>query len=72
MADWTADDAARIRAAIASGNRTVRLADGRMLERRSIAELREALALVEDDLAQQAGMPPVRRLVPRLTRGLGI
>jgi len=57
---WTADDRDRLKAAIARGESRVSFAD-RSVEYRSIAEMREALALIEAELATAADPPRPRQ-----------
>lgn len=58
---WTQADADQIRAAIASGELTIRTTDGRSVTYRSIEELRVALSMVEVFLNPPT-TPRVRRL----------
>lgn len=46
----TQDDIDRIIAAIARGTQSVRLSDGRMVVYRSVAEMREALAVLRSEM----------------------
>lgn len=52
---FTQDNLTAVDAAIASGELTVRDADGRMVTYRSFEELSKARALIVTDLAAQAG-----------------
>lgn len=52
---FTSDNLAAVDAAIASGELTVRGADGRLITYRSFDELAKARALIVADLAAQAG-----------------
>ena len=47
---FTAQDLAAVDAAIASGELTIRAADGKTVTYRSMSELREARSLILDDL----------------------
>lgn len=60
---FTVQDLAGIDAAIASGELTVRAADGRMVTMRSIAELLQARDLIVSGIAAASGSAP--RLYPR-------
>lgn len=60
---FTAQDLAGIDAAIASGELTVRAADGRMITMRSIAELLQARDVITGGIAAASGSAP--RLYPR-------
>lgn len=51
---FTTQDLAAVNAAIASGELTVRGADGRQITYRSMAELERARGIIEADLAKQA------------------
>lgn len=48
---FTSDDVATIKAAIATGGLRVRYADGREVQYRSLAEMRETLRMMQDDVA---------------------
>lgn len=60
---FTAQDLAAVDAAIASGELTVRAADGRLVTMRSMAELMQARALIASGIAAADGSP--RRQYPR-------
>jgi len=60
---FTAQDLAGIDAAIASGELTVRAADGRLITMRSIAELLQARDVITSGIAAATGTAP--RLYPR-------
>ncbi len=47
---YSADDLARLRLALTSGEKRVRFADGREVEYRSIAEIKSAIGIVEHAL----------------------
>lgn len=55
---FTAQDLAAIDAAIASGELTVRAADGRQITMRSVAELLQARAVVAEGIAAASGSAP--------------
>lgn len=57
---WTQADADALKAAIAKGESRVTFAD-RSVEYRSLADMREALALIEAELAAAADPPRPRR-----------
>ena len=61
---FTTSDLDAIRAAIASGELIVRTADGKQVELRSMAELLQAKAAIEAELAASSG-PGAPRLYPR-------
>lgn len=48
---FTPTDIAKLKEAIATGARRVRYADGREAEFRSLAEMRETLRMMEDDVS---------------------
>ncbi len=52
-----ADDLATLKAAARSGVERVRYADGREVTYRTMAELRQAIADVEAEIAAEAGRP---------------
>ena len=52
---FTQTDLHAINRAIATGELTVRTSDGRSVTYRSMAELREAQAIISTDLARQQG-----------------
>lgn len=52
---FSTSDLAAIKAAIASGELSVRTADGKQVELRSMAELLQAKAAIETELAAAAG-----------------
>lgn len=56
---WTSTDLSNIDAAIASGTLEVRQGD-KMIRYRSIEDLKNARAMINDYLAQTAGPPQVR------------
>ena len=60
---FTTTDLAAIDAAIASGELTVRTADGKLVTLRSLAELLQARALIASDVANTASSTP--RMYPR-------
>lgn len=66
---FTSTDLTNIDAAIASGESIVRFSDGRSVTYRSIAELREARAMVQDSL-NQSGTPTIRRISIYTGKGL--
>ena len=59
-----------LKAAIGQGARTVRFADGRSLEYRSVDDQLKALAALEADLAAATDTPVVRRIQMTTDRGL--
>lgn len=61
---WTDADVETIKSAIASGQLRIRTSDGRMVEYRSINELRSALVMIEDEVNPPA-VPRVRRIQTR-------
>lgn len=60
---FTQNDLTAIDAAIASGELTVRTADGRMVTLRSLAELLQARALIASAVANSSSATP--RMYPR-------
>lgn len=69
-AEWTSADLARIDAAIASGVKSVRLANGRTIEYPSIDELRRARTEILTYLGSQS-TPPNRQLRVFTDKGWG-
>lgn len=65
---WTQEDADALRRAIANGARRVQV-NGEMVEYRSLAEMRQALAMIEADLAG-GPVPGFRTVYPKTGRGL--
>lgn len=61
-------DLDNLRAALASGVTRVTV-EGRTVEYRSLAELREAIAEVSASLADASGSAPSRALYPETSRG---
>jgi len=61
---FTPENLAAVDAAIASGELTVRGADGRMITYRSMDELKSARALIQADIASQSGSA-AQRAYPR-------
>lgn len=57
---WTRTDADNLKAAIAKGERSVTFAD-RTVVYRSVPEMREALAMIENELARSATPPKPRQ-----------
>jgi hypothetical protein len=70
MAEWTGTDLARIDAAIASGVKEVRLANGRTVVYQSIDDLRKARTEILTYLGSQSS-PPVRQLRVFTDKGWG-
>ena len=60
---FTAQDLAAIDAAIASGELTIRAADGRLVTMRSVAELLQAREVVTNGIADASGS--AQRMYPR-------
>lgn len=48
---WTQDDADNLKASIASGTKDVTYSDGSRIVYRSLAEMRETLALIQAEVA---------------------
>lgn len=65
----TQTDLDRVKAAIASGELIVQYGD-RRVQYRSIEELRQAQALIERELAAEAGTKPVAQFLTYTTTGL--
>jgi hypothetical protein len=65
---YTEQQLQALRDALASGVRKVRFAD-REMEFRDVAELKQAIATAEADLAKSAGTPFVRQI--RVSTGKG-
>jgi transcriptional/translational regulatory protein YebC/TACO1 len=65
---WTQDDADALKAAIASGARDVTYSDGSRIVYRSLAEMREVLAMIE---AEVAGASVTRVRTVRLNSSKG-
>lgn len=57
---WVQADVDAVKAGIATGTLSVRLADGRQITRPSVAEQLRLLAVMEADVALTAGQQPVR------------
>lgn len=57
---WTQADVDALKAAIATGALEVRYADGRYTKFRSLAEMKETLAMMQ---AEAAGQPPLRTVL---------
>lgn len=62
---FSTSDLAAIKAAIASGELSVRTADGKQVELRSMPELLQAKAAIEAELAAAAGPAGTARAYPR-------
>jgi hypothetical protein len=60
---WTQTDLDAVKAAIASGERRVRFADGRETEYRSVDELKKAKAAIEAELGIDSGATPRTRQI---------
>ena len=60
---FSAQDLAGVDAAIASGELTIRAADGRLVTMRSVEELLQARAAIVSGIAAASGAP--QRLYPR-------
>lgn len=69
--EWTGTDLARIDAAIASGVRSVRLANGRTIEYASMQELKQARTDILVYLASQSSPQPTRQLRTFTDKGFG-
>lgn len=65
----TATDIAALDRAIASGELSVRFADGRSIIYRSIDELVKAKSEAQKEVAAAAGTPRLRRTVVRTVKG---
>lgn len=65
---YTADQIAALRMAIATGALTVRNANGEAVTYRSLAEMRQVLAMMEADVAG-ASVQPVRYINPTWSDG---
>ena len=63
MASFTTNDLAAINAAIASGELTVRAADGKLITLRSVSELMQARAAIVAEIASTS--TPARPTGPR-------
>lgn len=59
---WVQADVETLKAAIASGALSVRYSDGREVTYRSLAELRDALALVQGEVSATTGQSRFRRI----------
>lgn len=56
---FTQSDIDVLKKAVASGVSSVRFADGRQVDYRSVADLKEALALAQADIASTSGVSSV-------------
>ena len=65
MASFTTNDLAAINAAIASGELTVRAADGKLITLRSVSELMQARAAIVAEIASTGTPIAARRFGPR-------
>ncbi|WP_252178336.1 hypothetical protein [Endozoicomonas sp. 4G] len=52
---YTTEDRDRLRAALTGGEMMVKFADGRLVQYRSVSEIRQALALVDSELDAASG-----------------
>jgi hypothetical protein len=60
---FTSDDIAALKAAIASGARRVRYSDSSEVEYRTLAEMRETLRMMQQDVAPSGGSTSSRSFV---------
>ena len=66
MASFTTSDLAAINAAIASGELTIRAADGKLVTLRSLSDLMQARQAIMTEIASTTTQTAARRFGPRV------